>query len=252
MCVPLVCLPSSHLGYKKHSVSPKCEQDPGSAKIRTPCIFSCPVPCQNILYIVMPSSTTVRTLYIVMPSSLTEHPVYCHVQFPDRTSCILSCPVPWRSEHPVYCHAQCPDSDQLKGNIYCTIPQLPIMLLERTHVTCVTVTLTVKLAWLPVQSVFALPIQLVFATDLRAKLFQPKTYGHVWRCGAVHRKRNPYRPSTDFSKPPTDTHTHAHAHTHKAPSAAVAYPGIFFGGGVQQIQLRTDDRENGDLGTVAP
>ena len=30
---------------------------------------------------------------------------------------------------------------------------------------------------------------------------------------------------------------------------AVAYPGIFFGGGVQQIQLRTEDRENGDLGT---
>ena len=32
----------------------------------------------------------------------------------------------------------------------------------------------------------------------------------------------------------------------------VAYPGIFFGGGVQQIQLRTEDRENGDLGTAAP
>jgi hypothetical protein len=32
---------------------------------------------------------------------------------------------------------------------------------------------------------------------------------------------------------------------------AVAYPGIFFGG-VQQIQLRTEDRENGDLGVVAP
>jgi len=33
----------------------------------------------------------------------------------------------------------------------------------------------------------------------------------------------------------------------------VAYPGILFGGGgVQQIQLRTEDRENGDLGTVAP
>jgi len=25
-----------------------------------------------------------------------------------------------------------------------------------------------------------------------------------------------------------------------------------FGGGVQQIQLRTEDRENGDLGAVAP
>ena len=34
---------------------------------------------------------------------------------------------------------------------------------------------------------------------------------------------------------------------------AVAYPGIFFGGGgVQQIQLRTEDREDGDLGAVAP
>ena len=26
----------------------------------------------------------------------------------------------------------------------------------------------------------------------------------------------------------------------------------FFSGGVQQIQLRTEDRENGDLGVVAP
>jgi len=33
---------------------------------------------------------------------------------------------------------------------------------------------------------------------------------------------------------------------------SVAYPGIFFGGGVQQIQLRTEDREDGDLGAVAP
>jgi len=33
---------------------------------------------------------------------------------------------------------------------------------------------------------------------------------------------------------------------------AVAYPGIFFGGGVQQIQLRTEEREDGDLGAVAP
>jgi len=32
----------------------------------------------------------------------------------------------------------------------------------------------------------------------------------------------------------------------------VAYPGILFGEGVQQIQLRTGDRENGDLGAVAP
>ena len=33
-------------------------------------------------------------------------------------------------------------------------------------------------------------------------------------------------------------------------SIAVAYPGILFGG-VQQIQLRTEDRDNGDLGAVA-
>ena len=32
----------------------------------------------------------------------------------------------------------------------------------------------------------------------------------------------------------------------------VAFPGILFGGGVQQIQMRTEDRENGDLGVVAP
>ena len=32
---------------------------------------------------------------------------------------------------------------------------------------------------------------------------------------------------------------------------AVTYPGIMSGGGVQQIQLRTEDRENGDLGAVA-
>jgi len=33
---------------------------------------------------------------------------------------------------------------------------------------------------------------------------------------------------------------------------AVAYPGMLFGGGVQQIQFRAEDRENGDLGAVAP
>jgi len=32
---------------------------------------------------------------------------------------------------------------------------------------------------------------------------------------------------------------------------AVAYPGILFGG-VQQIQLTTEDRENGDLGGGSP
>ena len=34
--------------------------------------------------------------------------------------------------------------------------------------------------------------------------------------------------------------------------SSVAYPGIFLGGGVQQIQLRTESRENGNLGVVAP
>ena len=34
--------------------------------------------------------------------------------------------------------------------------------------------------------------------------------------------------------------------------AAVVFPGIFVGGGgVQQIQLRTEDRENGDLEAIA-
>jgi len=32
----------------------------------------------------------------------------------------------------------------------------------------------------------------------------------------------------------------------------VAYPGILFEGGGHQIQLRTEDRDNEDLGTVAP
>jgi hypothetical protein len=38
------------------------------------------------------------------------------------------------------------------------------------------------------------------------------------------------------------------------PQGSVVYPGIFFGGGgeVQQIQLRTENRENGDLGAVVP
>ena len=35
-------------------------------------------------------------------------------------------------------------------------------------------------------------------------------------------------------------------------SLSVAYPEILFGGGVQQIQLRTEDRENGDLGGGSP
>jgi hypothetical protein len=32
----------------------------------------------------------------------------------------------------------------------------------------------------------------------------------------------------------------------------VAYPGILYGGGVQQIQLRTESREKTDLGAAAP
>ena len=40
---------------------------------------------------------------------------------------------------------------------------------------------------------------------------------------------------------------------HKTRFGTVAYLGILFGGGeVQRIQLRTEDRENGDLGAVAP
>ena len=32
----------------------------------------------------------------------------------------------------------------------------------------------------------------------------------------------------------------------------VAYPGILFEGGFNKFQLRTEDRENGDLGSVIP
>jgi len=32
----------------------------------------------------------------------------------------------------------------------------------------------------------------------------------------------------------------------------VAYPGILFGGGIQQIQFRTENRENGDPGDDSP
>jgi hypothetical protein len=40
----------------------------------------------------------------------------------------------------------------------------------------------------------------------------------------------------------------------KGPFKAVAYPGIFCGGGGvgQHIPLRTEGKENGDLGAVAP
>jgi len=41
---------------------------------------------------------------------------------------------------------------------------------------------------------------------------------------------------------------------HRSPCARTSgVPRIFFGGGgVQQIQLRTEDRQDGDLGVVAP
>ena len=39
---------------------------------------------------------------------------------------------------------------------------------------------------------------------------------------------------------------------HITDSPSLAYPGILFGGGVQQVQLRTEDRKNGDLGALAP
>jgi len=51
------------------------------------------------------------------------------------------------------------------------------------------------------------------------------------------------------------TGTHKRFHHGKAEISfwAVADPGILFvGGGAQQIQLRTEDRQNGDLGAVAP
>ena len=39
--------------------------------------------------------------------------------------------------------------------------------------------------------------------------------------------------------------------TYSIQYCSVAYPGILCGG-IQQIQLRTEDRENGDMGAVAP
>jgi len=48
----------------------------------------------------------------------------------------------------------------------------------------------------------------------------------------------------DSCNPTNNNHNHP---------ASVAYPGILFGrGGVQQIQLRTEDKENEDLGAAAP
>jgi hypothetical protein len=44
-----------------------------------------------------------------------------------------------------------------------------------------------------------------------------------------------------------------HKYSCQVPVIAVSgVPRNFFRGGVQQIQLRTEDRENGDLGAVAP
>ena len=47
------------------------------------------------------------------------------------------------------------------------------------------------------------------------------------------------------------THPLTQMSTRGISGGALAYPGIFFGG-VQQIQLRTEDKEDGDLGVVAP
>ena len=58
-------------------------------------------------------------------------------------------------------------------------------------------------------------------------------------------------PSSSFHQiypPNSPMHTPV-SHTCHMPEA---YPGILFEGGVQQIQLRKKDRENGDLGAVAP
>ena len=41
-------------------------------------------------------------------------------------------------------------------------------------------------------------------------------------------------------------------HIENTKTDAVAYPGILFGGGGQKIQLRTEVRENGDLGAEDP
>jgi hypothetical protein len=53
-----------------------------------------------------------------------------------------------------------------------------------------------------------------------------------------------------------DLYLTTHNTHNRRTSMSVAYPGLFFGGNllnppVQQIQLRTEGRENGDLGAVA-
>ena len=62
-----------------------------------------------------------------------------------------------------------------------------------------------------------------------------------------------------YNHPKFDCHLEVHKYMenkaicyNKYLLAAVAYPGILFGGGGQQIQLSTEDRKNGDLGAVAP
>ena len=69
---------------------------------------------------------------------------------------------------------------------------------------------------------------------------------------------SPFRQTEDRGSP-HGTHWHPRdicdtAHAKPRQWTPVAYPGILFGGrrGVQQIQLRTEDRENGNLGAVAP
>jgi len=54
---------------------------------------------------------------------------------------------------------------------------------------------------------------------------------------------------------PTHTHTHAHTHTHTYKDPVIQWRNQEFclrEDGVQQIQLRTEDRENRDLGVAAP
>jgi hypothetical protein len=67
----------------------------------------------------------------------------------------------------------------------------------------------------------------------------------------THSLCNTHYSSTATTAAPTRFNVTVRVH---CPSCvSVAYPGFFFwGGGVQQIQLRTEGRENGDLGAVAP
>jgi hypothetical protein len=67
---------------------------------------------------------------------------------------------------------------------------------------------------------------------------------------SIHKRNNTKHSTnnTKYSKYKYTYYQNTHTYTHPP----VAYPGIFFGGGVQQIQLRTEGREKRDLGAVAP